>query len=80
MNDNMGPNGLAPSQLVLETMLTFPTSAHTNKTQTKRFRATALARSEMEIISTENQIKIAFRSTALPATYSLIRPGDKLHE
>lgn len=57
MNDTMRSNGLVPSLLAFGSMPTFHIPAHTNPTQTERFRAIASPLSVMETITAENRLK-----------------------
>lgn len=59
-------------------MPTFPTRANNNRTKAEEFRAFALVRLEIETITAENPIKIAFLSKLPPGMHYLILTGENV--
>lgn len=78
VNNTAGPNGLTPSELVLDVRSPFPVALKTNPAQSGHPRALQAARNEMARITAENRVTDSLRQKFPPASCYLLRPGDSV--
>ncbi len=80
INDTTRPRGSCPTLLVFGVLPTLPSPSRRNhSTQTDRFRAAALARTEYERIVNDERLRIAARKPAPAAKNSIYSPGDMVY-